>query len=263
MPKIAKKKPNSGRKRGYDPKGGNVIDTLWDTGKMLFGKTKGEMHDNVSSFDNNRKFHADFADSAYKGTGKVSGFSRLKEYSNKDVHVYKDPKRKRAIIAFRGTQFGKSKVQSIRDIVHDVSIFKNATNPRVAADQAVVEKFLKENPGIKVSTTGHSLGAFSSSMVFHNLSKKKSYKGRFSHNYAFNPGISTYGGLSWSDPPNKAKWKSILKDPRHKFSVVEGDPVSRSINAYFDKNKSDVATIRRIKGGIGLGNHSMAHFLRK
>lgn len=249
-------------KRGRRGKAGTIFDTVLDTARAWFTKTKGEKHDSVESFDDQRKLHALFSHAAYSNKPKkyVAGHQRDKEFSDADTHFYRDPNSNRVIVGFRGTKISNNLKQSFGDLKSDVQISLNKkTTDRADRDYKKVAAFLAKNPNAQLSFSGHSLGAHTSAFVFSKLKKGKFAK-NVKKQYLFNPGISTYGGLSLTKTPDgKRVWTRTLKNKDTHVSIVDGDPISKSIKGY--KTVKNLAVISKKSGGTGIGNHGIKHFI--
>ena len=250
-----KRSRRTGRRyKVYGSKGGGIVDTVVDTGKALFGGSKGKVHNSINTLDDDRKHHAFFAHAAYDPKRKeVLDYDRMDQHSTNDVSFYKQRGKNQYVIGIRGTQLKGSK-QSISDLKSDLAVLRNKGIERVSTVQPLIERFLRANPNAKVNITGHSLGGSTSMQVFDNLKKKHK---QLKKNYAFNPGVSTVA-LARGSKQGKNKMKQMAKDSRQVITVMDNDPVSKSIKAYNAKN---LATVKGAKGPLAFKNHAIANLV--
>lgn len=165
-------------------------------------------------------------DSKYPGLG-LKNYEVVK--ATGDYYAIKNPQTKEMSIVFRGTNPG-----NIKDVGNDIQIATGFGPNRAKAGEQFAREVIKENPGYKVTVTGHSLGGTIAEKVATNL-KDLGVKG-----VSFNAG---------SSPLNNPQQQSNIKSFH-----VEGDTISRFGVA------GEKITLPRATH-VPLGNHGLENFM--
>lgn len=149
--------------------------------------------------------------------------------SNSDMYAVRNPETKEVVISYRGTN-----PKNVRDLGNDLAIATGFGSPRGKAATQFAQDVMKQNPGYKVTVTGHSLGGTIAEQVATNL------KGQGVNGVTFNPGSSPFN--------------SPTKQDNIKSYHIQGDTISRFGTA------GDKVTLPR-ETYVPLGNHGVGNFL--
>lgn len=146
-----------------------------------------------------------------------------------DYYAIRNPQTKELSIVFRGTNPG-----NIRDIGNDIQIATGMGLNRAKYGEQFARDIIKENPGYKVTVTGHSLGGTLAEKVATNL------QGMGVKGVSFNAGSSPL--------------KTPEKQNNIKSFHIEGDTISR-FGVAGEKITLPRATHKP------LGNHGLENFM--
>jgi hypothetical protein len=186
--------------------------------------------------------YSHFAKAAYGDVEKVKGYTLLKDLSTDEIKVYRNPKGK-VVIASRGTTVDPS----LKDVKSDLVLAQGKEPVRVQELRdkvnAVKKKLSLSNNDIKL--TGHSLGAYISSIVGSEL-------GVETHSY--NPGSTSFGSKE-----NQKKLAKMINSEHVHTNIIQGDPVSAALL----KHAKSGAKVQVIDAGTSVKKaHSMANFIK-
>ena len=208
---------------------------------QLDKKVEGGMLTGGNIFGESGKTYQKMAEQSYKiDRSSVGNFQYQKQYSNRDVAVFVNAKKKIVCFAYKGTN-----TDHISDLIADSAIVLTAFKSSARYKKMVkhFDKVMKHYKGYKVALTGHSLGAHTGTAMY-DYANAKGYDAGF---VIYNRGSS----------PLEIYKKGPRSSKKHHHHVTE--PKADWISAPYTRNKT--VTLHKYKQKANSKSpHAMSNF---